>query len=142
MRIERGGERWYHWAALGLIGGLGWWTTPQILFFAVPALVWLAVRRRKEVVGGLALTAVPFLIGAAPWIVYNVREPLASLTSCSSKAGLVWERLVVFSPEGSPPGSGSSPTSGGWFPWPPRRSASPCSRSPSGEWSDVRGRVC
>jgi hypothetical protein len=69
------------WTALGLVGGLGWWTSPQFLHFAIPGLLWLVWRLRGRVVRGLAIAAVPALLGAAPWIWHNVRLGFPSLGS-------------------------------------------------------------
>jgi hypothetical protein len=57
--------------ALGLLLGLGWWTTPQILYVALPAGVWL-VRRRPSVLRGTPLVVVGAALGAAPWLAANV----------------------------------------------------------------------
>lgn len=67
--------------AVGLLGGLGWWTHPLVLVFGACALAALfagTARRRLTVwsVGGsvLALT-----IGVLPWLVANVHSGWASL---------------------------------------------------------------
>jgi hypothetical protein len=61
----------------GLALGVGWWATPQVGFVALPALIWLGLTLR-----GASTTlwpAVPAaLVGAAPWITWNVLHPLAS----------------------------------------------------------------
>ncbi len=70
------------WVALGVLGGLGWWTSPQILYFAVPGLLWLAIRLRREV-WRIAI-AIPFaVIGSLPWLVWNARHHWAALVPTS-----------------------------------------------------------
>jgi hypothetical protein len=65
-------------AVLGLVLGLGWWTTPGVLILAVPALVWLLWRRPSVV--RLVPYALPgFVIGVAPWLAWNVRNGWLSL---------------------------------------------------------------
>lgn len=71
------GHRW--WLAVGLLAGLGWWTTPQSLFFTVPAVGWVAVTRRREV-WRLVLAAPAAAVGAAPWLAHNFANDWASIT--------------------------------------------------------------
>ncbi len=64
--------------ALGLLAGIGWWTTPLVLLTVVPAVLWLLARRPERwrfggVVGAAAV------LGAAPWIAWNARNGWASL---------------------------------------------------------------
>jgi Dolichyl-phosphate-mannose-protein mannosyltransferase len=60
-------------ALLGLVIGLAWWQTPQVVPIALPALVFLAVRKPRAYRD--AWVAVPAaLIGALPWIISNVQH--------------------------------------------------------------------
>jgi len=60
------------WLALGLALGLGWWVQPQIAVLAIPIGGWLLVLRRRAF--ARAWLAVPTVIlGAAPWILWNIR---------------------------------------------------------------------
>jgi hypothetical protein len=60
-------------ALLGLVLGLGWWQTPQIVPVALPALAWLAWKQPQ--VWRDAWAAVPtFVLGALPWLVSNVEH--------------------------------------------------------------------
>jgi hypothetical protein len=71
--------------ALGLTLGAGVWASPQIIYYAVPVAVWLAYKRgrwvfasrRRLVEHGTCLLA-GFLVGASPFIVYNLVHPGAS----------------------------------------------------------------
>ena len=67
-----GSDRLVDWAILGAAGGLGFWASPEIVYFAVPALVMvvltlrgrsaLNVAKRVAIAGGAAF------IGMLPWI--------------------------------------------------------------------------
>ena len=58
-------------ALLGLVLGLGWWQTPQIVPIAIPALAWLVWRRRS--VWRDAWLVLPIAVLAAlPWLVSNL----------------------------------------------------------------------
>jgi hypothetical protein len=71
-------EAW-RWAALGLAAGIGWWVNGAIVTpLAVVGLIGLryfSVRNGR----GYALAALGFLIGSAPWWLYNVQHDWAAL---------------------------------------------------------------
>jgi hypothetical protein len=58
-------------ALLGLVLGLGWWQTPQIVPIAIPALTWL-VWRRPGVCREAWLVLPTAVLGALPWLVSNL----------------------------------------------------------------------
>ena len=58
-------------ALLGLVLGLGWWQTPQIVPIAVPAVLWLAWRQPSLWRDGW-LAIPPAVLGALPWLVSNL----------------------------------------------------------------------
>lgn len=67
-----------HAGAIGLVFGLGWWTTPQVMLFAVPVFGWLAA------VAWRAWRSVPFMfagfvVGSLPWWAANIRSGFLSL---------------------------------------------------------------
>src|SRR5438093_49160 len=64
---------WLGWVALGTLAGLGWWTSPQILYFVVAGLAWLAFRLRRGIVR-LAVALPAAIVGAAPWLVWNAHN--------------------------------------------------------------------
>lgn len=55
------------WVLLGASAGVGWWSSPAIVYFVAPAAVWLLVRHRRALLG--AWLAIPSaLLGASPWL--------------------------------------------------------------------------
>jgi 4-amino-4-deoxy-L-arabinose transferase-like glycosyltransferase len=70
--------------ALGLALGLGWWATPQIVILALPPLLWL-VWQRRGVLRDWWIALPAFIVGAAPWIVTNLRHDWASLHSSQAR---------------------------------------------------------
>ena len=65
---------------LGLLLGVGWWTTPQIVFVAVPATLWLLVRA-PGILRRTPLIAAAAMVGATPWLVWNLRHGWQSLST-------------------------------------------------------------
>jgi 4-amino-4-deoxy-L-arabinose transferase-like glycosyltransferase len=63
---------------LGLAAGLGWWATPEVVVIAVPAVAWLLFRR-PDVLRRAWLGTAGFLVGAAPWFLWNARHGWLSL---------------------------------------------------------------
>jgi len=82
LRLVQRPERWKDWALLGLLGGVGWWTSPQILYFVVPGLIWLAIKvpRRKV---QLAIPVAFAVLGSLPWLAWNIRNGWAALIPAS-----------------------------------------------------------
>ncbi|NDJ79179.1 MAG: hypothetical protein GYB65_23255 [Chloroflexi bacterium] len=74
-----GVQHLWRWAALGLAAGLGWWTNGAIVS-AIAVVGLMGLRRfalhRWHV---YALAGVCFLVGSAPWWVYNVHHDWAAL---------------------------------------------------------------
>lgn len=78
LRLVENPSRRIEWLWAGLLAGLGWWTSPMVLYVAVPLAVWLVARHRSLL--REAWLAIPMaLIGALPWIVHNVGHGLPSL---------------------------------------------------------------
>ena len=56
-------------ALAGFCAGLGWWQTPNILYFVVPTAIWLVAARHVRNALPDALVAVPAAaVGALPWL--------------------------------------------------------------------------
>ncbi len=85
LRIFERGPGIGNLVALGLVAGIGWWSTPEIAYFALPASIILvmAVRRspaprRRRWSLPVLLGIVAMVIGAFPWIWANVETGFAS----------------------------------------------------------------
>ena len=68
---------WKNASIIGVCAGLAWWQTPQSVYFLLPLFVWMLVRIPNRL-RWMPVVSVGGLVGAAPWIVYNVRNGLAS----------------------------------------------------------------
>jgi len=78
LRVVQDGDRRRDWIAMGLVAGLGWWVSPTIAYFGVPAAALLLVHRP----GRLRNTWVavgPLLVGALPWLWHNLFTGFPSL---------------------------------------------------------------
>ena len=60
-------------ALLGLVLGLGWWQTPQVLPVAIPALAWLFWKQR-EIWRDVWIVLPVAVLGALPWLISNVEH--------------------------------------------------------------------
>lgn len=79
-RLARGDPSGWTISGFGFCIGLAWWTLPLSLECTLPAVLWVAWRRRdllhRQAAGRLVIGIV---LGALPWLAYNVRHPLHSL---------------------------------------------------------------
>ncbi len=77
------------WIWLGLCGGLGWWTNPMIVpALAAAALTLLVALRGRIFQPGIAFAAVAFVVGAAPWLIWNAQHEWMSLSMSRSLGGM------------------------------------------------------
>lgn len=82
--------RWWPWldgAAFGVTAGLGFWSTPNVLYFAAPACLWLLLHRPA----GLRWVAVAVpaaVLGALPWLWHNVENDWLSLARPAQGGGI------------------------------------------------------
>lgn len=77
------GRSWWRWLLLGLCAGLGWWTHALIVIYALPValLILQTLRARRALpLQYLALAAVSFIIGSAPWWVFDLTHNGAALS--------------------------------------------------------------
>ena len=107
LRLLDGSRRFVDVIALGLFAGLGWWSSPEVAYFLVPAgllmlgalfgggqaLRWWITR----LIAGVAA----FVVGALPWLWANVNSGFQSLNPSSFPAGSLsntgyWGRMNVF----------------------------------------------
>jgi Dolichyl-phosphate-mannose-protein mannosyltransferase len=73
-------------AALGLMSGIGWWSTPEIAYFVVPVVLILGMSIHRSPAPRWRVWPLPLLacascavVGALPWIWANLGSRLASL---------------------------------------------------------------
>ena len=79
------------WIMVGFVSGLGWWTSSQILFFAIPAFATCGLSCTK--LRNLVRISAGFCIGAAPWIATNYATRLASRGSQSPRPSALIDHL-------------------------------------------------
>ena len=85
LRVTQGSAARWELPALGLVAGIGWWSSPEIVYFALPAALWLLVWgwrmrsawRMEAAAGGAAVLTAG--LGALPWLWDNVTTGFASL---------------------------------------------------------------
>lgn len=111
LRIADGSSRLADFAVLGLLAGIGWWASPEIVYLLLPAGLLLlgsilrrsraprpGLQRRRAVAGSverpsgkardvpatdLLVCVLGFLVGALPWLYTNVRAGFPSLSLSS-----------------------------------------------------------
>jgi Dolichyl-phosphate-mannose-protein mannosyltransferase len=71
--------RW--WLGLGFVVGLGWWTSPNIGYYAFPLVIWLAFRGHWRGGRNLALASAAAVVGSLPWWRVNFGSSFASVRS-------------------------------------------------------------
>jgi hypothetical protein len=105
LRVADGHQRARDFVALGLVAGVGWWSSPEIVYFALPAIVLLVQSFRSDIgaakgprwVRLLVIGAAAACIGALPWLWANLRSGFASFnqTAYANAPGYT-ERLRLF----------------------------------------------
>lgn len=72
-------------ALLGVVLGVGWWCSPEIVYFAAPLFVVMmaALLHRRLQIGGVEIGRflLLFALGALPWLWSNLRSNFASFRS-------------------------------------------------------------
>lgn len=109
LRAVEGEGAWPTYLIMGGAAGVGWWASPEILYFAVPVaglFLARAARRRwrpaaRHVVGAVGAA----VLGALPWLVANVHSGFASLRPGAvggPATGSYLSRLHIFAVEVMP----------------------------------------
>jgi hypothetical protein len=79
----------------GLVLGLAFWETSQIVPIAIPLIAW-TVWRQPRCLRSLPVAVPLAVLGALPWIVWNVRHDWASLDVSYGAHSTYWHRLRIF----------------------------------------------
>jgi hypothetical protein len=105
LRVADGHPRSGDFVALGLVAGVGWWSSPEIVYFVLPAIVLLVQSFRADIAAAkgprwvrlLLIGVAAACIGALPWLWANLRSGFASFnqTSYVHEPGFT-ERLRLF----------------------------------------------
>jgi 4-amino-4-deoxy-L-arabinose transferase-like glycosyltransferase len=83
-------------AVFGLVLGLAYWETSQIVPIAVPLIAW-ALWRQPSAVRHVWLAAPLAVLGALPWLLWNVRHGFGSFDLLSYDVhSSYWHRLRIF----------------------------------------------
>ena len=64
----------------GLAAGLGLWFSLQTVMIAMPAAVWIAMRRGRAALHEVWLVLLGLLLGFSPWLIFNAVNGFPSLT--------------------------------------------------------------
>jgi hypothetical protein len=109
LRLLDGSSTWLDVCALGLFAGIGWWSSPEIVYFLLPAGLMVigaivgGAQPWRDWVPRLAAGGAAFCVGALPWLWANAQSGFASLKPSSFPNGAItplntgyWGRLNVF----------------------------------------------
>jgi hypothetical protein len=107
---------WIDWCLVGLFAGVGWWTSPNIMYFVIPAVLWLAAFHWRAL-WPRAFLSVPFaIVGALPWIWNDLNYGFDSLTVNYGATGNYFDHLGYFFTHALPSALGMrAPFTGDWI---------------------------
>lgn len=104
----------------GLAAGVGWWSAPQIVVYIVPAVLWLLLRHRCALRLLVTVGLPAAVVGAAPWLLFNLRHRFVSLDPpelAAGASGTYVEHLQTFATKGLPVALGARlPWTEQWIP--------------------------
>jgi Dolichyl-phosphate-mannose-protein mannosyltransferase len=101
LAVDRHPEGAWRWLVTGLVAGLGWWCSPEIVYIGIAAgLVvlapWWQQRLWAQRGRSAALLLGGFAIGSLPWWWYSFRTSFDTLHSHNAVVTSYGERLSVF----------------------------------------------
>lgn len=87
LRVLDGGDGLWMFPLVGLAAGVGWWSSPEIVYFVLPAILILVgaiandhtTRRFLRSMWRLVAMLVGAVVGALPWLWANIRSGFESL---------------------------------------------------------------
>jgi len=106
------------WFGLGLAVGVGWWMSPNIVYYAVPVTAWLVMQGHWRQTRNMFVAMAACVAGSTVWIVANIRSGLASLLQPPHIGGssTFATRFVFFWTHGLPFALGlRAPWAGHWY---------------------------
>lgn len=102
LRLEENPHRKLDWIVLGLAAGLGFWTSPQIVYFLLPAGIWLLIKLPLSAVRVGWVVIIAFLLGASPWLITNITEGWPSIIGLPTISDGPVDRLTSLAGGGLP----------------------------------------
>jgi 4-amino-4-deoxy-L-arabinose transferase-like glycosyltransferase len=97
---------WLKWILLGLAAGIGWWSNGLIIVYALPVAVLLLYRllrgttaKFQQRLAWVAIAAISFIVGGAPWWVYNFEHQWAALAFYLPSLSTVENTHVQYLPD-------------------------------------------
>ena len=116
VRVGEKPGRVADWCVLGLCAGAGWWTSPNIMYFAFPVGVWFIAFHRRALWPGVLYAAPCAVLGALPWIWNQATYGLTAFDLKEDQAqGSFLDHLGYFFTHALPTALGlRAPISGDW----------------------------
>jgi hypothetical protein len=97
LRLVAKPDQWRDWVLFGLAAGLGFWTTPQIAYYLIPATAWLLIKVPPRSLWRGSVAVLAAAAGASPWIVYNLHHNFESLVVPAQLVhGTYLDHMVTF----------------------------------------------
>ena len=101
VRIEQGSGSLVAYGLLGLAGGIGWWSSPEIAYGLIGAVLLCAIPLwrsggLKERLARLGVAAVAFIVGSLPWWWVSFHDHFATLSTKMGHQTTIVSRLSVF----------------------------------------------
>jgi hypothetical protein len=97
VRVDQGHTGNLSFLSLGLAVGLGFWASPEVVYFALPiAIVLVGCARRWLAIRPLVLLVSGVVVGALPWIYTNATTGFGSLSTGVAQSQGFAHRLDIF----------------------------------------------